>query len=394
MIWRDESDEPLWDAVGIWADRTNTATLRREEHRSGGILDMNPRTAEVWAGVSLVTLILLSLLNAYVAVAISGLLFVVGASLHLMYRHQKERARRQGLTVPPVARALEWANTNVNLRRWEQQNAPDSTVVRTLLIAGAVPTVISVGMSVIDHAVFGAISYAASVTAVAIALAGLSATIYLSNLIDWYYVLPKLSGLVCPPPCRSSSNQKWRTVARRWYANRWATTVACLIWGGVAIAGAFYYLLFGSLKVGAGAAAVQWAGSIATSFTGLLTITLLVGSRIDLYLYLAPIFNPSFGIGDLVEDQTESPARASLFNLRARPSRPLYYVVDVSLQGAKVKRVTGNKAYGGEVFGPNKGTIMKYASATNPQRFEGCSEECSGVNWYCDNNVREDRYRG
>jgi hypothetical protein len=52
-------------------------------------------------------------------------------------------------------------------------------------------------------------------------LAVMFAMILLSSLVDWYYVRPRIDGVVwSDPPCRSSGQARWKRVTRRWYLHR------------------------------------------------------------------------------------------------------------------------------------------------------------------------------
>lgn len=53
------------------------------------------------------------------------------------------------------------------------------------------------------------------------ALGALAWTIYASSLIDWYYVRPRIDGIVgAGPPCRTSGEPGWGNVTRLWYFHR------------------------------------------------------------------------------------------------------------------------------------------------------------------------------
>lgn len=58
------------------------------------------------------------------------------------------------------------------------------------------------------------------VTALLTGLAMMFAIIFLSSLVDWYYIRPRIDGVVWDPPCRSSREDRWKRVTRRWYLHR------------------------------------------------------------------------------------------------------------------------------------------------------------------------------
>lgn len=73
-----------------------------------------------------------------------------------------------------------------------------------------------------------------------------------------------------------------------------------------------------------------------------------------------------------------------------------HYIVDVSHQGIKVNRIASRTRYAGEPFPNYKGKMVdpKELSLEDdefPPR--GCEHRCCGINFYCDYNWREGRYR-
>ncbi len=64
--------------------------------------------------------------------------------------------------------------------------------------------------------------------ALLIAAGALIVAVFTSSLIDWYYVRPRIDGLVWAPPCRASASEKgpWKRVTRRWYLHRGLATLA------------------------------------------------------------------------------------------------------------------------------------------------------------------------
>ncbi len=47
-----------------------------------------------------------------------------------------------------------------------------------------------------------------------------------SSLVDWYYVRPRIDGVVCEPPCRSSGSDRWKRPTRWWFLHRGLATLA------------------------------------------------------------------------------------------------------------------------------------------------------------------------
>jgi hypothetical protein len=52
------------------------------------------------------------------------------------------------------------------------------------------------------------------------ALGALAWVIYASSLVDWYYVRPRIDGIVRRPPCLSSGDEAWGDLMRLWYLHR------------------------------------------------------------------------------------------------------------------------------------------------------------------------------
>ncbi|MGH7882940.1 MAG: hypothetical protein ACREN8_08555 [Candidatus Dormibacteraceae bacterium] len=209
----------------------------------------------------------------------------------------------------------------------------------------------------------------------AVLFAGIIAVwIYVATLIDWYYILPRVSGIVRLPPCRSSKDTEWITVTRVWVANRWsATAIGCIVCGAIMIGAVVYYFtgISGGLDE-----KEQLTISLGSFGTALFGAGVGVGIQLKLLDSLDDMLNPTNAVGDLVVDHSG-----------------MHYVVDASLQGRKVKRVESAARYGGGIFN-DKGQLVKLKDVmVEDQRFHGCERACSGVNWYCDNNQVSGRYK-
>jgi hypothetical protein len=66
----------------------------------------------------------------------------------------------------------------------------------------------------------------AETSALVIATGTLFVLIMLSSLVDWYYVRPRIDGIVCAPPCRSSGSDTWKRPTRWWFLHRGIATLA------------------------------------------------------------------------------------------------------------------------------------------------------------------------
>jgi hypothetical protein len=59
-----------------------------------------------------------------------------------------------------------------------------------------------------------------------IGVAVLFVLIICSSVVDWYYVRPRIDGVLREPPCRSSGSADWKITTRWWYVHRGVATLA------------------------------------------------------------------------------------------------------------------------------------------------------------------------
>jgi hypothetical protein len=354
---------------------------------------MNFRTASIWARVMCAVSAILALLYPWPAALLALVVLGTGTWLRLAYRRQ----RRAAVHTLPAAPDLpaDVASDAGQCRRLDG-NRPDRVVHRSLLFAGAAPalvgTVFIAYTMAYGHAPLGQLPYAAGLGLPLASFEVLVATVYLSTLVDWYYILPRVSGLVTEPPCRSSPNREWVSVARNWYLHRWFASMFTIVCIAVFLWSVTYYPLIYFMRN------VNPTLQLAASLAGPLVVFVVAGFRGDLHQVVQYQQNPIIALGQIVKvygESFEPPSLADRIRQASPPSRqPLYYVVDVSVQGMKLKGVRSVTTYGRQPFYPNKeDKIINPKDASDQQPFEGCAESCSGVNWYCDNNARLDRYR-
>lgn len=60
--------------------------------------------------------------------------------------------------------------------------------------------------------------------ALIIGLTAAIGTIYASSLVDWYSVMPKISGVVGPAPCEAPGQERWAGVTNIWLFHRAVAT--------------------------------------------------------------------------------------------------------------------------------------------------------------------------
>lgn len=210
------------------------------------------------------------------------------------------------------------------------------------------------------------------------ALAVGSASVYSASLVDWYWVLPRITGMLGARPCRRDQppiravGQSWEEVSRYWYWNRIVVAVIVML-AGAAVAFNVVRLVFGSND----------AATIGAAVTAIMAL-LAEGYRQHLPWALMQALNPTTKVGDI----------------RHFDGREVW-AVDVSLEGVKyidldshARRIRSQLARDpqGPRYAPKEdGSIalpdvrrLRRGSAPPP-----CPpDRCTGVNWYCIENRR------
>lgn len=233
-------------------------------------------------------------------------------------------------------------------------------------------------------------------------LAIVAAGVLLSSLVDWYVILPRVSGLLGARPCRHPERdhlrfpRTWRETTRWWYIHR---IMAALILrfglsyaiartvvhhvslpGGTSIVAASVTALFASYLWASGAA-VWEAGHV----------TLILGRtvrrhRVQRTARAVTIFGRQLPL--------PLPKRRVIGGLGARE-----YVYDVALESVQLVPVTDRERR--VPRDENEGVIYERhprklavrdvrASEPAPARepYHGCRTTCAGINWYCIENPR------
>jgi hypothetical protein len=209
--------------------------------------------------------------------------------------------------------------------------------------------------------------------------------VYISSLVDWYVILPRIGGQLGARPCRDDDPgfpypHSWKEVTRWWYIHRIVATLVfrfLVAWALAAVIGKF---------VGAGEGAKFLAGLVMGIFaTYLSTVSAAVFEAAQ----------PKLLVGQTV-------------NVKARPRRQRWppftkihppdlrgrqHVVDVSLEGV---HLTGAATREHNplpsprfVRDADRLALANLDSAKlAPRQFSGCTGRCSGINWYCIENPR------
>lgn len=232
-------------------------------------------------------------------------------------------------------------------------------------------------------------------------LALVAEAIYVSSLMDWFVILPRISGQLGIRPCRSDADharfpKTWRETTRWWYIHRIIAALVVRFGLSFALSAAVaeHVDLPGGATVVAGAAVGSLAAYVAAVpravFHGGGHPTMIVGDTIRLRkTERLPLATIEFGRHTL---------RIPGFRRRTqgRFGRRLY-VYDIALEQVQVVPASKReKAPPVDDDGrvkyerrPEK-VLLKHAHEVKPAErpFKGCAQECSGISWYCIENPR------
>lgn len=195
-----------------------------------------------------------------------------------------------------------------------------------------------------------------------------SCAIYVSSLVDWYWILPKISGMVGLAPCVRTGGERFAGVTKIWFFHRAAaTTIVTFVLAGVP------GYMAGSTG-GHGGASTAWV---------VLGTALAIGYNSvnnGLTAAFRYAFNPRFFVGDIIR------VRSDVEDSDVRNA----YVVDVSIQGLKYQ-VIPDPVDRSAMF-VAKGNLMpmeqigRTTRAREPHRPCESVEHCRAINWYCFRN--------
>jgi hypothetical protein len=321
---------------------------------------VEPRVSMTGYTIAIVAGLILLALGGYASAGLwSGLgIGAVAGLLHLTYLIQRRAARRMpeeyaerrgGRLVPEHRRRLDrWV-----LGQWV-----------AVVIAGA-------GIAEIlrraDVAPFDDVGLVLEVLVIGWTV--LWTGVYLSALVDWFVVLPKLSGIACPAPCERPGRQRWAGVTAIWCFHRGAARllVPAVMIGCPTVIGAI-------TDVPAGQA-------ISFAIAGVLAVS-LAHLEVEGKDALTYGLNPTWHVGDtlwLIEETTDSVAR--------RPA----FLLDIAAEGGKFKYLDASGHYTRARFkDKHDGDTVTLKELGHRKLLEDapapCGDSCTGVNWYCWNN--------
>ena len=233
-------------------------------------------------------------------------------------------------------------------------------------------------------------------------LAVVASVVYLSSLVDWYVILPRVSGLLGARPCRAHDVEHprfpktWRETTRWWYIHR---IVAALV------------LRFGLsfaivLSVGRHLALPHGASVVASAAVGSFAAYL---QAVPSAVYQAG--HPTLIVGRTVRRRSVQRTSRTITLLRrtlripwlkrrtAGALRPREYVYDVALEAVQLAPAWAREGAiprgqdGGVAYERDPAKLeLRDLRASTPEPadlpFAGCEGRCSGINWYCIENPR------
>jgi hypothetical protein len=216
-------------------------------------------------------------------------------------------------------------------------------------------------------------------------LAIAAAAIYLSSLVDWYVILPRVSGQLGPRPCRERDPRfpfphSWKEVTRWWYIHRIVATLAFRFLLAAAIAAVLgQFIGFGEdTKILTGLLLGIFATYVST-----LSSAVFQGAQPKLLVGETVIVRPR-------PHRQWWPPFSKIYppDLEGRQ-----YVIDVSVEGihmtAAAPREQLDLPEPRFVREADRLALVNHDSARlSRKEFSGCAHRCSGINWYCIDNPR------
>jgi hypothetical protein len=180
--------------------------------RPGSLPPVNPRTIRWQACVTVPLLLLVTFIaSPRVTGWLAGAALLAWLALNVGYAHSLQDRGR-----PPRRRHGD---------RW---------VARYVAFAFGIPLLVAVATHLADYEPHVRLwDFSVAETSALFIDGGVLFTLVtVSSLIDWYYVRPRIDGVVCEPPCRSSGSDRWKQPTRWWFLHR---GLAALAYMGFAI---------------------------------------------------------------------------------------------------------------------------------------------------------------
>lgn len=223
-----------------------------------------------------------------------------------------------------------------------------------------------------------------------------AAVIWGSSLVDWYLILPRVSGQLGQRPCRAAEEgerfpfpETWREVTRWWYIHRSIGTLAFRL-GLIFAAGA----LAGSLS-DLGLLARLFGWTITFAFGGYALLTIWRGFTLARQVKQAGHVKGI--VGQTVRIERRAGERHPWLFWRELPALHFVgrrYIVDVALESIQhvwaepreEEDLSSLPRFEKEVDTLELADVG--ALKLGHPKFSGCAGRCSGINWYCIENPR------
>ncbi len=305
---------------------------------------MEPRYSmtaySVAIGVALVLLSARGFAVAAAGIAVGVLVIALALEASYMVRRQADRVLDHRRNLDRVVRA-QWAG--IALVGLAVAGLGAMTEASPLSDAGALLATAVVGLAVAAPAV------------------------YVSSLVDWYWILPKIAGMVGEAPCERTGGKMYAGVTKIWLFHRAAaTTIVTFVLAGVP-----GFMATTTSDGTEGSAWVILGSALAIGFNS-------VNDGITQAFRYA--FNPRIYVGDVIRVRTD-PEKAELHDA---------YVVDVSIHGLKYKPIAAVPANDPRFL--DEGELMHNHEIERIRRSSGAAPPCPGigscraVNWHCFRN--------
>lgn len=253
-----------------------------------------------------------------------------------------------------------------------------ATVAALLFLLGVLPPIVDVGT------VYGA----------AVVLAPTAAVIWGSSLIDWYLILPRISGQLGYRPCRAAEEEEWfpfpytwKEVTRWWYIHRAVGTLVFHLGLSAAIA-----------AVVVSATGFDFLGHAVAGF-----VMLMFGAYAILAVARGSILAREVGqmghakgiVGQTVTVERRAGRRHPVQLWRMLPAIEIdgrRLVVDVALESIQLAQVEPREKatlpsplrFDKDFDSLRLADVDAIRQANS--KFSGCGGRCSGINWYCIEN--------
>jgi hypothetical protein len=295
-----------------------------------------------------------------IAIVGTAITLVIWLALRLAYRR-----KRSGQPVHPST-----------LVRHDLDRLVDKVTVVSVLV----PIGVIVARVIVCWSPLSGVS--AIVAAISIVL--ITGGLFWSSLVDWYWVLPRVSGMLGARPCRrgDSSQQtpvtSWDVVTSLWYGHRTASAITVILGAG-GLTGAI---------IGATSSAADADPTVTKALAILAGVVPFVAGTImkRVPLGFAEAIRPTFTVGTTYAVPGATHTR---------------WVVDVSLEGPGTVdvaehrlRFMDRRSHDQSQFGaPKHDRVVPLKDldkeSTQQATFADCANgTCCGINWYCVENVR------